>query len=245
MGIALSGTATTYNNTGSSTITLTCPSGAKAGDLMVAVIADSTTGSGSGISAVPSGWTGPDSPQSPGGGSAFGMYYQYILSTDTPGTTTYQWTLAGSHRVAGSLQAFSGVYSLQALDNSGADHAGKNSGTATTSPTLPSLTSHSPEAWIIGGLGGRNNTSGVTNNSTTVPTNWTKVPSSDNQSTAGANNNAITCLMYQKITGTPSSFTCTLVNSSTYGAFCFALFPEPPGNTFQVNRAPIVRASIW
>lgn len=247
--IALAGTAATYSNTGSSAVTFTLPTTLLPTDVIIAMVTNSTNGSGASITGVPGAsggfsWNAPDSTVNPNGGMATNMYWKQV-GTDTPGTTTYSWTTTATTRNCGVLQAFRGPWPLNPIDSNGADHATPSSGTSTTSLVLPSGSSHNVRAAIVAGMGWRNGTTALTNNSLTYGTSGlTQIALSQSGST-GANNNGVAALAWITRTGTLASSTLTMNNSSQYGGFLWGLIPTPLGPVVIPLRMAALTSGIF
>ena len=95
--------AASTSTTGSTTITLTAPTGTLAGDLMFASVLMSAAGD-----PTITGWTKLGLTQTvPGVTDSLSVYYRYFVAGDT----SWTWTVAGSSTVAGGIASFGGVNS--------------------------------------------------------------------------------------------------------------------------------------
>jgi MSHA biogenesis protein MshQ len=126
--------ASALSSSGVGSVTITAPAGLASGDVMIAYVAQNTSGLPA-VSAAPTGWIAVlerDDGSSIGGS----VYYRVATSADVAGTTTYTWTFQGSARSGGLILAFSGV-SASAPVVTSASQANANSGFYTAPSVTP------------------------------------------------------------------------------------------------------------
>jgi hypothetical protein len=164
------GSKNNFSSTASSTVSLEKPTGAAAGDVLVASI---TTDLNASIEAgaVPSGWTpmpnvNPLSINSSSTGGARVFAYYKVVSGSDP--ASYSWTLSAAQKWGGGMTAYRGVNNAQPLDT-GVVTAANTSFTG-TSLTVPSITTVSNGAQLIGGLGIDSSTTSLIS----PPSGWTE-----------------------------------------------------------------------
>jgi len=128
--------ASALSSSGVGSVTITAPAGLASGDVMIAFVAQNTSGLPA-VSAAPTGWTAVLERDD---GSSIGssVYYRVATSADVAGTTTYAWTFQGSARSGGLILAFSGV-SASAPVVASASQANANSGFYTAPSVTPGI----------------------------------------------------------------------------------------------------------
>ena len=138
-----------YVSTGSSTVSLAKPAGAAAGDVLVASITADLNPS---MAAVPAGWTPIVDALSVNSSSTSGArvfaYYKVVAGSDP---ASYTWTLTASQKWGAGMTAYRGVDSAKPLDTGVVTAA--NTSFSGTSLSVPSITTASNGARLIGGLG--------------------------------------------------------------------------------------------
>jgi hypothetical protein len=128
--------AAALSSSGVGSVTITAPAGLATGDVMIAYVAQNTSGLPA-VSAAPTGWTAvleQDDGSSIGGS----VYYRAATSADVAGTTTYTWTFQQSARSGGLILAFSGV-SASAPVVTSASQANASSGFYTAPSVTPGM----------------------------------------------------------------------------------------------------------
>lgn len=138
--VASSASALSSSTVGS--VTITAPAGLATGDVLVAFVAQNTSGLPA-VSAVPSGWTlvlAKDDGSSIGGA----VYFRVATSADVAGTTTYTWTFQAYARSGGLMLDFRGVLSTVPVVTS-ASLANGTSGNY----TAPSITPGVPNTELV------------------------------------------------------------------------------------------------
>ncbi|MBN3498321.1 discoidin domain-containing protein [Arthrobacter pascens] len=153
--------STTANaTTASTTVALTKPAGATAGDVLVA----SFTADKNPTVAVPAGWTAIVNGLSISSGARVFAYYRVVGSADP---ATYTWTLSTAVKWGAGVTAYRGVDTTTPLDSAVATAVSTTY--RATSIAVPSVTTASNGAMLVGGLGFDSSTPG-----TTPPTGWTE-----------------------------------------------------------------------
>jgi PKD repeat protein len=159
------GTTSAYSGTALSSVALARTSGAAAGDVLVASITADLNPS---MSSVPAGWTAIVNAlpvnSTPSSGARVFVYYHVVGSSDP---ASYTWTLSTAVKWGAGITAYRGVNQVTPLD-SAVVTAVDTSYTATTI-TLPSITTVSDGALLIGGVGFDSSTPGAS-----PPSGWTE-----------------------------------------------------------------------
>jgi PKD repeat protein len=157
------GGATTGQSAATTSVTLTKPAQSAAGDVLVA---NFTTDNTPTIAAVPAGWTALlATPPKPGAASLF-AYYHVVTSADAS-TANWTWTLSAAQKWGGGIARYVGVDQTHPIDTT-VSTAIDSTGTASTI-TVPSVTTQTNGAMIIGGIGADGATP-----TTTQPTGWSE-----------------------------------------------------------------------
>jgi hypothetical protein len=125
--------ASSLGSSGTSSVTMTAPSGLVSGNVMVAWVAQNTSGLPA-VTAAPSGWT-QVLEQNDGNSIGTAVYYRVATSADVAGTTNYTWSFQQSARSGGLIVAFSGVSTTSPVVASASQANG-----ASGSYTAPSIT---------------------------------------------------------------------------------------------------------
>ncbi|MEA5456674.1 PKD domain-containing protein [Sinomonas sp. JGH33] len=165
-GISVVGSTTTYSATAVGAVSITTPSGTAAGDVLVAAI---TVDLNSSMASVPAGWTaivnGLGVNSSSTSGARIYSYY-HVMGSSEP--SSYSWTLGTAVKWGAGLTAYRGVNNTTPLDT-GVVTAVDTTYTATTI-TLPSITTATNGAMLIGGVGLDAATPGIS-----PPSGWTQL----------------------------------------------------------------------
>jgi PKD repeat protein len=157
------GGATTAQSAATTTVTLTKPAQAAVGDVLVA---NFTTDNHPTIASVPAGWTSLlASTPKPAGASLF-AYYHVVTSSDVS-VSNWTWTLSAAQKWGGGLTRYVGVSQTHPIDTT-VSTAIDSTGNASTI-TVPSVTTQTNGAMIIGGIGADGATP-----TTTQPTGWSE-----------------------------------------------------------------------
>jgi hypothetical protein len=142
-GIVRGSVSTAVNTTAASTVTVAAPGGTAAGDVLVACLA--LNGGLVAASGVPAGW----SPIAAVTGIANPHVYGYYHVAGASEPSSYTWTLASSVQAGAGIARYSGVDNSNPLDGS----ATSATGAATTSATVPGVTTASADAMLVGCIG--------------------------------------------------------------------------------------------
>jgi PKD repeat protein len=171
-----------------SAVTLATPTGASAGDVLLAAF---TVDNKPTVTA-PSGWTPIVSALKPDSGAEDFAYYHVVAAGEN--AASYSWQLSAAQKWGGGMTAYRGVNTSNPLDVATPATKIDGSGTA-TSITLPGVTTVTNGAMLVGGLGADGGTA-----TTTPPATWTEAFDSvgakmsehayKTQSTAGASGSA-------------------------------------------------------
>lgn len=162
--VAVVGSSTGYSATAMSTVSLAKPAGTAAGDLLVASI---TTDLNPSV-AVPSGWTTMVNGLSVNSSSSSGariFVYHHVVGAADP--ASYSWTLGLTVKWGGGITAYRGVNTASPLD--AAVLTAVDASYTAAAITVPSITTSSNGAMLIGGIGFDSGTPG-----TTAPSGWTE-----------------------------------------------------------------------
>lgn len=151
------GTASSYSGI-AATVTLPKPSGAAAGDVLVASF---TADQNPSISSVPTGWTPIVNGLRVWSGAEVFAYYHVVGTADG---TSYSWTTNPAVKWGGGITAYRGVNTTTPLDATVATQVSSG-----TSITVPGITTASSGAMLIGGAGYDSGTPAIT-----PPTGWSE-----------------------------------------------------------------------
>lgn len=135
--IALRAVSTANNGTGSTSVTLSPPTGSVAGDVLVAYIA---TRGGSSTITSPAGWTSVTSAASSTALKG-GVFTKAYSASDT----TYGFTLSASAKAAGIIVGYSGADVVSV-----ADVANSQANASSTTMTAPSITTTQANTMLVG-----------------------------------------------------------------------------------------------
>ncbi|GAA1273039.1 hypothetical protein GCM10009609_40160 [Pseudonocardia aurantiaca] len=160
-GIAEAGSTTAVSVPATTSVTLTKPAGASAGDLLIATF---TVDNRPTVSGAPAGWTSFVPQLRPAEASLFG-YYRVLTAADAAGTS-WTWTISSAEKWNGGVTRYTGVDTANPFDS--AVSSATNLSSTGTSVAVPGVTTVSPGAVLIGGLGANGTTP-----LTTPPTGWT------------------------------------------------------------------------
>jgi hypothetical protein len=118
------------------------------------------------MAGVPAGWTQVISPLSVAGQARLFVYY-HVVADPAAEPVGYGWTLSAADKWNAGITAFSGVDNTTPLDT--ASSTATNTSYSATSITVPGITTVTPGAVLIGGVGLDSKSIGVTR-----PTGWTE-----------------------------------------------------------------------
>ena len=157
-GITIVGKTETGNSAAVTAVTIDKPSGAQAGDVLVAQI---TADAAPNVSAAPAGWTAVASRQASG---ARLFVYSHVVGASDAGP--YTWTLSTGVKWNAGIAAYRGVNTTTPWDATAVTAA---SGTAATTLAVPAVTTQTAGALLVGGVAVNSGSSGVT-----PPSGWTE-----------------------------------------------------------------------
>ena len=157
-GITIVGKTETGNSAAVTAVTIDKPSGAQAGDVLVAQI---TADAAPNVSAAPAGWTAVASRQASG---ARLFVYSHVVGASDAGP--YTWTLSTGVKWNAGIAAYRGVNTTTPWDATAVTAA---SGTAATTLAVPAVTTQTAGALLVGGVAVNSGSSGVT-----APSGWTE-----------------------------------------------------------------------
>jgi len=160
--VTAGGSTTAVSTAAVTAVTLSKPTGTAADDVLVA----SFTADNAPSATAPPGWTSFVPTLKPGNGAALFGYYHVVTTADAT-ANTWTWTLSTAQKWNGGITRFLGVNTTTPLDTTIAT-AVDNTATATTI-TVPAITTSTPGAMLIGGLGADGSTP-----QTTPPATWTQ-----------------------------------------------------------------------
>ena len=138
----------THSAAAASAVTLDRPVGTVAGDVLVATISADLNPS---VAQVPTGWTaivnGLSVNSSGGSGARLYAYYRVLTSSEP---SEYTWSLSAARKWGGGVTAYRGVDTATPLDS--AVVTAVNTTYTATALTLPSITTASAGAMLVGGV---------------------------------------------------------------------------------------------
>lgn len=209
-GITAGSSTTVFSGTAASTVTLASPAGTSAGDVLVASI---TADLNPAMASVPAGWTpivnALSINSSPTSGARVFAYYHAVTPSDP---ASYSWTLSTAVKWGAGVTAYRGVNTATPLDSAVAT-AVDTTYTA-TSITVPSVTTTSDGAMLIGGVGLDASAPAIS-----PPTGWTQRWQAAGGQIAGQADKA------QATAGASGSATWTLSSARAAAAWRTALKP--------------------
>jgi PKD repeat protein len=138
--ITRQGTSTTVNTTATPSINIAKPSGTVAGDVLVSCLA--SNGTKVAATGIPAGWTQIAAVLQGTSTRAFGYYK--VAGPSEP--ASYTWTLNASVASSGGIARYSGVSATTPLDGT----PQSASGASATSGTVPSVTTSTANAMLVG-----------------------------------------------------------------------------------------------
>jgi hypothetical protein len=213
----------TQNGTGSTSITMTVPSGVAVGDLLVA----SVNASGTAVITAPGGWTSVVA----GAGTGYYGSEQYRVATaaDVAGAS-YVWTLGATARKAtGSILSYTGV------DTTTIGAAAASAGSSTTA-TFNGVTTAVANSRVILTGSGFNGTAAFTFGTPTSTTSRLNFATSS----TGSQVRSFSGDFLQATAGATGNKTSTISPSSAWGTVMFAVRPATGTLAFEI--APDIAA---
>jgi PKD repeat protein len=161
--VTVGGSDQAVSTTALSTVTVPRPAtGVADNDVLIVQI---TTDGGPDISTTPTGWLPVITPQSVGTSARVFAYYRVIsAAADEP--ATYTWGLSAAVKWNAAVTSFHGVDTANPFDTEASTSV---SSTASTSRTVPEVTTTTAGTMLVGGMGPNSGTAGVT-----PPAGWTE-----------------------------------------------------------------------
>ncbi|MFP3462263.1 PKD domain-containing protein [Arthrobacter globiformis] len=148
-GISVRSSSSAFSATAASAVTLAAPAGTSAGDVLVASITADLNPS---MASAPAGWTPMVSALSINSSSTSGArvfaYWHAVTSSDP---ASYRWTLSTAVKWGAGMTAYRGVNTATPVDSTVATAV--DTSYSATSITVPSVTTASNGAMLIGGVG--------------------------------------------------------------------------------------------
>jgi PKD repeat protein len=151
-----------FSSTATGAATVSTPSGLAAGDVLVAEI---DVANNPNVSVAPAGWSPVIAPLSIGTAARLFAYY-HVVSDPSTEPASYSWPLSHTQPWAAGINAFRGVDTTTPFDTAASTLVA--TGTV-TSISVPGVTTVTPGAMVIGGVGKHSTTA-----SATPPTGWTE-----------------------------------------------------------------------
>jgi PKD repeat protein len=209
-GIVIGAWTMTFSSTATTAVSLGKPTGASPGDLLVASI---TADNNPTMSATPSGWVPMVTALSINSAAAAGArvfaYYHVVTATDP---SPYAWTLSAAQKWGGGVTAYRGVDNARPLDTT--VMTAVNTSFSGTSLVIPSITTASANAMLIGGVGLDSSTP-----LTSPPSGWTQ------EWQASGGQIAELADRLQPTAGATGTATWTLSSGRAFGGWRAALKP--------------------
>jgi PKD repeat protein len=143
------------------TVTVPRPDGVVAGDVLIAQF---TADDAPTVTTVPAGWTAVTDPLAMGSSARLFAYYKVAGSAEP---ASYAWGLSTPEKWNAAMTAFSGVDPANPFDTAASTRVTTSN---STTLTVPGVTTVTPGALLVGGVGPNNATVAVTE-----PTGWTEL----------------------------------------------------------------------
>jgi PKD repeat protein len=208
-GITIGASTPTQSTRAITAVTVSTPTGLVAGDFLVAEI---NTDRSPNISAAPAGWSPLITTKLSPGGLATTFVYYHVVTDPAVEPTSVTWILSSAQKWGGGITDFHGVDTANPFDTDAAT-------TVTTSTTraikVPSITTVTPNALLIGGVG--INSKSITS---TPPNGWTEAWES-----VGAKDTSLSSTL-QPTAGSSGVITFQLSSAAWVSAWVRALRPS-------------------
>ena len=221
------GAATTAVSTSATTaVTVGRPAGLATGDVLLATItADNAPTMGS----APAGWAPVlSAPVSIGGGARV-FVYSHVVADVAAEAMSYTWRLSAAQKWGAVLGSFRGVDTTAVFDTAATTAVDKSF--AVNTLTVPGVTTVTPGAMIVSGVGLDSSAAGLT-----APTGWTEVAESSGAQAVSLGHKAM------PTAGDGGNATWTLPKKTASGGWMIALRPAAgsagPGPTDPAPVAP-------
>jgi PKD repeat protein len=145
-GAVTAGQSTTATNTtGSATVTVPVPAGVVPGDVLVAQF---TTNNAPTVSAAPAGWSTVAPRLTVGSGAALFAYYHVVTGAEP---ASYTWTLSAAQKWNAGMTDFHGVNTAAPFDTAATTAVDTSYSRSTLA--VPGVTTVTPGAMLVGGVG--------------------------------------------------------------------------------------------
>jgi PKD repeat protein len=208
-GITVGASTSTQSTSAITAVTVSTPTGLVAGDFLVAEInADQSPT----ISAAPIGWSPLITTKLSPVGLASTFVYYHVVTDPTVEPASVTWTLSSAQKWGGGITDFHGVDTANPFDTAAAT---KVTTSIAGSISVPSITTVTPNALLIGGVG--INSTSITS---TPPSGWTEA-----WEIVGAQDASLSSTP-QPTAGSSGTTTFTLSSSATAAAWVRALRPR-------------------
>jgi hypothetical protein len=164
-GGVTAGTTTTATSTAAVTgVTLNVPTGVSDGDVLIAQF---TADNAPAVSAAPAGWATVVSPYLGMGGGARVFVYYHVVGSAAAEPASYTWQLSSAQKWNGGVADFHGVDRSTPFDTAATTASDSTFGASKL--TVPGVTTVTPGALVVGGVGMDSSATAVTQ-----PTSWTE-----------------------------------------------------------------------
>jgi PKD repeat protein len=212
-GVVTAGASSTAAaTTAAAEVTVPRPAGVVDGTVLIAQI---TADGAPTMSTAPAGWTAVLPRTLALGTGARVFAYSHVVTDAATEPATYTWQLSAAQKWGAGITAFAGVDPVTPFDT--ATSTATDTTYAATSLTVPSVSTATDGAMLIGGLGLDNTTAGVT-----APTAWTEAWESTGAQVAELAHR-------QTATAGPTGpVTWTLTRATAAGGWVAALRPATP-----------------
>ncbi|MEX5718236.1 PKD domain-containing protein [Geodermatophilus maliterrae] len=190
-------------------VTVPRPAGVADGDVLIAQI---TTDNAPSIGSAPAGWTPVlSAPVSIGGGARV-FVYSHVVTSAAAEPASYTWQLSAAQKWGAVVGSFRGVNRATPLDTAPVTAVDRTF--AASSLTLPGVTTVTPGALLVGGIGLDSSAAGIE-----PPSGWTEIGESSGAQAAELASRATTTA------GPSGSATWHLPKATAVGGWLVALRP--------------------
>ncbi len=225
VGAGSTTSCTAATSTGTSSLGITKPSAAVAGDVMTAQVTVRSTGA---ISA-PAGWSQIGSTAQDAAGPIEQAVFWHLVDGTEPGTITFTWA-GGNADASGGIATYKGADPFTGFDQGGSAVKSMSSGgtAATGNPTGLAITTSAANEMLQAAYGVTNGVTITQSAGQTIAREWTVASTGATKVTAGFSDNV------QAAAGASGNKTATWVTSSLWAAQLYALKNEAADGTGTV-----------